>query len=386
MNVRRAYSITFYFLFFAAVAFLMPNFILYYQGLGFSGIQIGLIAGMAPLITMVGAPFWTGLADAKRIHKLIMSLALLMSVLLACIFPLVSGLLPVILLVGVYSFFTSPLLSLGDSATMTMLAGAKEMYGRMRLGGTIGFGLAAILAGIILQSYGIQWAFWGFAFLMFLAFFVSLKFKYETRVADGSIKWDLHWVLTDRRWLFFLILAFFGGLAFTTINSYLFPYMEELGFSKTTMGIALTITTLGELPILFFSNRLIKRFGAYGLFLLGVTITGMRLLLYAIFNTTAGILIFQLLNGMTFPLMWVAGVSYADEKAPPGMKSTAQGLFGAMLIGIGSATGGFLGGIMLGSIGGRWMYFILGSLVLVCVGLITLVERAKRLDPARDEI
>ena len=363
----------------------MPNFILYYQGLGFSGIQIGILAGMAPLITMVGAPFWTGLADAKRIHKLIMSLVMLMTVLLACIFPLVNGLAPVVVLISLYAFFTSPLLSMGDSATMTMLAGAKEMYGRMRLGGTIGFGLAAILAGIVLQSYGIQWAFWGFAILMFLAFIVSLKFTYETRVAGVSIKWDLHWVLADRRFLFFLALAFVGGMAFTSINSYLFPYMEELGFSRTTMGIALTITTLGELPILFFSNRLIKRFGAYGLFLLGVTITGTRLLLYAIFNSMAGILIFQLLNGMTFPLMWVAGVSYADQKAPPGMKSTAQGLFGVMLIGIGSATGGFLGGIMLGSMGGRWMYLILGSLVMICVGLITLVERKKHADPARVE-
>ena len=133
MNIKRVYSLFFYFLFFAAVAFLMPNFILYYQGLGFSGIQIGILAGMAPLITMVGAPFWTGLADAKRIHKLIMSLVMLMTVLLACIFPLVSGLAPVVVLIGLYAFFTSPLLSMGDSATMTMLAGAKEMYGRMRL-------------------------------------------------------------------------------------------------------------------------------------------------------------------------------------------------------------------------------------------------------------
>ena len=123
---------------------------------------------------------------------------------------------------------------------------------------------------------------------MFLAFIVSLKFTYEARVAGESIQWNLRWVLADRRFLFFLALAFIGGMAFTTINSYLFPYMEELGFNRTTMGIALAITTLGELPILFFSNRLIKRFGAYGLFLLGVTITGMRLLLYAIFNSMAG--------------------------------------------------------------------------------------------------
>jgi uncharacterized membrane protein YfcA len=68
------------------------------------------------------------------------------------------------------------------------------------------------------------------------------------------------------------------------------------------------------------------------------------------------------------------------------MKSTAQGLFGAMVLGIGAAVGGLLGGWMLESIGGEWMYLIFGSLVLICVGLITLVERARGALPARGEI
>jgi MFS family permease len=138
--------------------------------------------------------------------------------------------------------------------------------------------------------------------------------------------------------------------------------------------------------VLYFSNLLLKRFKSYNLFILGITITGLRLILYAVFNSPTGILFFQLLNGMTFPLMWVAGVAYAEENSPPGMKSTAQGLFGAMVLGIGAAVGGLLGGWMLESIGGEWMYLIFGSLVLICVGLITLVERARGAQPARGEI
>ncbi len=40
----------------------------------------------------------------------------------------------------------------------------------------------------------------------------------------------------------------------------------------------------------------------------------------------------------------MAGVAYAHEHAPAGLTTTAQGLFAAMVFGIGSATGGFLGG------------------------------------------
>jgi PPP family 3-phenylpropionic acid transporter len=51
------------FLLFVATAFVLPFLVLYYQSLGFSGAQIGLLSGLTPLVIMIGAPFWTGLAD-----------------------------------------------------------------------------------------------------------------------------------------------------------------------------------------------------------------------------------------------------------------------------------------------------------------------------------
>src|SRR5204862_4511893 len=65
------------FLLFAGVAFIAPFQVLYYQRLGFSGMEIGLLAGLAPLVTLFGAPLWTGLADATRRHRRLMSLTLL---------------------------------------------------------------------------------------------------------------------------------------------------------------------------------------------------------------------------------------------------------------------------------------------------------------------
>ena len=381
IRTKKAVSFGFYFFSFAAVAFLMPNIVLYYQELGFNGIQIGIIVGIAPLITMVGAPLWTGLADREKRHTLIMSVAILATVIITTIFPLIKAFTPALALIGLFSIFNAPIPAFADSATMAMLADEKELYGRMRLGGTIGFGLAVILASFIIQSSGLNWVFWGYAILMFFALIVSRNFTFSKKEESAALKWDIRWVLTNRQWIPFLILAFIGGVAFATIGSYLLPYMKELGASRLTMGIALTIATLCELPVLYFSNFFLKRFKSYNLFILGITITGLRLILYAVFNSPTGILFFQVLNGMTFPLMWVAGVAYAEENSPPGMKATAQGLYGAMVLGIGAAVGGLLGGWMLESIGGEWMYLIFGSLVLICVGLITLVERAKRTQP-----
>src|SRR5215213_11105669 len=78
--MKKIWPFTFYFLYFAALSSLMPFFVLFYQGLGFSGTQIGLLTGIAPLITLVASPFWTNLADTRHWHKLVMGLGLAVAI------------------------------------------------------------------------------------------------------------------------------------------------------------------------------------------------------------------------------------------------------------------------------------------------------------------
>jgi PPP family 3-phenylpropionic acid transporter len=376
--MKRIWPFSFYLFYFAAAVFIQPNFVVYMQGLDFSGAQIGLLAGMIPLIIMLGAPLWTGLADANNLHRLILSVTILISVLTAILFPLVSTFTLIIPLVILYALFVAPVIPFADSATMSMLAEDRAMYGRVRLGGTIGWGVVALLAGPIIETYGIRWAFWGYAAMMIFTLLISQKFSYAKKPKQESLGGDLRMVLSDKRWAIFLTLAFVAGIAFTTINTFLFPYMEELNIHSTMRYIALAISTVSELPILFFANRLLKHFKAYGLLALAMAVTGIRLLLYAVFNYQTGILAFQFLNAMTFPLFLVAGVSYANEISPEGMKSTAQGLLGAMVSGFGAAVGGLTGGLLIEAIGGQRLFLSAGIFVLVSLVVILLIERIQR--------
>jgi PPP family 3-phenylpropionic acid transporter len=383
--MRKSSGFTFYFLYFAALACLAPFLVLFYQQLGFSGAQVGLLAGLAPLIVLISAPLWTGVADATRQHRLLMSLAIAGAVATALVFPSLRALGPVALILVLFSFFTAPIPPFADSATMSMLGGQKEQYGRIRLGGTFGWAITALIAGVAVQTYGLKVAFRGYAALMLLSLIVCQRFTFNHVAAGASLRSGVRTLMANRRWVLFLVLAFVGGMGFTAINTYLYAYMQELNASKATMGLALTVSTFAELPVLFYADRLLKRFKAHGLFVLAMLVTGIRLLLYAAVSFPAGVLAFQILNGLAFPAAWVAGVSYADENAPPGMSATAQGLFSATVFGFGAAAGGFLGGLLLASIGGRGMYLVFGLTVLVSTAVISLVERRLPAQPAAAE-
>jgi PPP family 3-phenylpropionic acid transporter len=372
--MRKLWPFTFYFLLCAATAFVSPFIVLYYQGLGFTGAQIGLLTGIVPLITLFSAPLWTGLADATHQHRLLMSLAILLGVITAFVFPFLNAFVPVLLLAVLLYIFMSPVTPLADSATMFMLADEKEMYGRIRLGGTIGYGMASLIAGLLIQNHGLRFAFWAYAILFLLGLIVSQKFVYGQLEADNPARDRVRTILTNPRWLLFLVVAFAGGAELAVFNNYLFPYMEELGANESTMGLALMVGTISEIPTLFFGNHLIKHLKSYGLLKLSMVVTGFRMLLFAASETPSLVLFIQLLNGLTFTAMWVAGVSYADENAPAGMNTTAQGLFSAMFLGFGMAVGGFIGGPLLESIGGRGLYFVFGVAALVIVAIITLIQ------------
>jgi PPP family 3-phenylpropionic acid transporter len=377
--MKKIWPFSFYFLNYAAFAALLPFFVIFYQALGFNGTQIGLLTGIPPLITLVCAPLGTALADKTHHHKLIMGLGLLAGVVMALLLPAFTGFIVIFLIIALYNIFMSPVGSLADSATMTMLGDERAKYGRIRLGGTIGWGVFAPIAGFLVQGYGLKVAFWMFAAIMLINLFVSRKFDFgkheEHQANNGGIR-DL---LTDRKWIFFLLASFVGGVGAFSVASYLYPYMAELGATKTQMGIASFVATLTELPIFFFGNRLVQRFGSQKLFLSALVLMGIRSMLFAAVGTPLLIYGVQALGGMMFPAMWLAGVSYADENAPLGLKSTGQGLFSAMSFGFGSAVGGFIGGILLESMGGRSMFFMLGLVILVS---IVLIEGAKRIFPA----
>jgi PPP family 3-phenylpropionic acid transporter len=361
---------------YAGLAFATPFLVLYFQGLGFSGAEIGLLAGVAPLITFCGAPFWTGLADATRRHRLILTVSMAVGVAGYVLYPFLRAFAAVFLVSLVLNFFFAPVSSFSDNATMFMLGEKKDFYGRIRLGGTVGYALAAPVAGVLVGRYGLRAGFWSAAAAYFVGLLLSRGFIHAPSQDSPPALSGLRTLLSNPHWILFLIVSLASGLALAGANNYFFPYMKELGAATSIMGIALTIGTITEVPVLFFGHHLLRIFKPYGLFMLAAVVTAVRILLFAANTSPGWALVIQLLNGFTFPMMWLAGVAWANANAPQGMTATAQGLFGAMTFGIGMAVGGFLGGPLLESVGGRGLYLVFGIIALSTVMIAAVAERS----------
>jgi PPP family 3-phenylpropionic acid transporter len=161
----------------------------------------------------------------------------------------------------------------------------------------------------------------------------------------------------------------------SALNTFFFPYMKELGAAESTMGLALTIGVISEIPVLFFGDRLIRLLKPYGLLVASMALSALRLLLFAAATTPGAVLWIQLINGLTFPAAWIAGVAYADANAPQGMNAFAQGLFGATVMGLGMAAGGLVGGPLLEAVGGRGLYLVFGAGIIATVAAVLLTTR-----------
>lgn len=341
----------YYFCHFAAMAAFAPFLVLYYREIGLTERTIGLLTAIPPLLTLIVAPLWGALADATQQHKRLLQIAIggLWSTVL--LFSLVRSPLWLLPLVILYALFSAPIIPLVDNTVLALLGERKALYGRLRLWGALGWGGAGSAIGLLIERFGLTWGFYGALFFLAGCLLATQQLRVQ-QIQIGQPFWQgIRFFVSSKPWLVFLITIFINGMAAGVGNNFLFLYLDELGATKTLMGMTLFVATLSEIPIFFYGDRLLNRLGARGLLLFSLGATVVRMSCYALMPAAVYVLPIQLLHGLTFSAMWVAGVSYANRAAPPGMGATAQGLLSGVSMGLAGATGAALGGYLYGVVG-----------------------------------
>ena len=174
-------------------------------------------------------------------------------------------------------------------------------------------------------------------------------------------------------WLLFLSAIFIGGAGLAISGNYVYLQLTALSATGFIVGLALTAATLSELPLTFFGKELLERFSSKHLIMIALIFLCLRLFLYGLVTSPILILLIQVLHGFSFSVIWIAGVAYADSSAPEGKNATAQGLFNAVMMGLGSAAGGLSGGLLYDALGLSRMFQTAAVVILIATVILVLL-------------
>ena len=271
----------------------------------------------------------------------------------------------------------SPAIPLADAITLQWIGEHGGSYGSIRVYGSLGFLLAAIIAGRILNSIGVTALFLLLTIIFCGPLLVSFFVPGQSGVSMARVKArELLLLLRDRTLLLFILLCMIGYGTFAAYNTFFGLYLKSLGVSTSAIGLASGMASLSELPTMMLSGILMKRLGVKWLLIIGLGIAVVRWLAYATFTDYPVLFAFTLLHGISFASFYVSAVTFIDQRVPLHMRTTGQTLFYGTSFGLGTWVSTNLFGALYEHIHGSGMFLVGAALCTASIlGLILLIPR-----------
>jgi len=337
----------FYFVFFAAIGILAPYFNVYLESLGLSGVQIGWLASVPPIVALLANPFWGALSDRFHAQTAVLAGCALITGLTAFLFIPASGFWPLMVLVIVLYFFRAPIPAIADSAVMTIVSRTGVSYGRQRLWGSVGFVITSFGLGTLftLSNLSMIFLLYGLAVGVIL-FALSFKMPIERFPGQVSLIAGFRTLARQRSYLGFLLSMVLAGIGSGSYFNFLGLNILELGGTQAQVGMAYGASALAEIPIMFLGARWFHRYGNAGLITFGLSIFTFGWVVIALMTSPVSLILAAMLVGIGYGFFWVAVVGFANETAPKGMSATAQATVAAAQGGLGWGLGAIIGGIL----------------------------------------
>ena len=332
------------------------------RNLGYNAVVVGTLLAIAEGAGIFGPFLFGSLADRSGKYKGYIVLAYFLTAVAAL--PLASFVHPVLsaVFVAVLAIGFRSALPLIDAIT-TINLGEKDNYGRIRVSGSIAFVCFVFFlqwVPVLRPNSPLHIAFWiGVTSVLAMVVTGFLPSRYTTRKLspEGSI--NRKTMQKESIWTPVFILGLISialsRLAMTPIYSF-FPLFLVEYMHWDAIGLMLALSAIAEIPFIYFSHHLIKRFGAMPILAFTSLMVALRLALYAIFPFKAGIIIAQLLHSFCFGLFHPAAVAFISDCVPPEQRSYGMTLYLSIGCGIPMVIGNFIGGFVVEYSGYRFLF------------------------------
>jgi PPP family 3-phenylpropionic acid transporter len=365
-----------YFLVFCCTASWLPILADYLKGQGLSGIRIGIILSITPVMMFLVQPFYGMLADRLGYKKCLLLSSFLASVSYVCY--LFEGGFAYLFIITVFmALFYNTLQPILDSLSLKLAqSNAEFSYGTLRIAGAAGWAFTGIIAGHYIDKINtsVIFVFAAISMLFTFIFSFSLKLDNEKRIAADSQSFkNARQVFGNKTLIFLLVSVFLISAGATTIWNFYSIYMKENGASASLVGFGISFQGLCELPLFYFSAKIIRRFGIKTTLLITVFATTFRLLLYSIVKNPHAAVFIELLHGISWSLFWVVCVEYVNLLVKEEWRATGQSLLYAAYFGAGAIVGNFWTGFLYDTKMKISEIFLLNAGIVFIVALFILI-------------
>lgn len=378
----------YFLLIFGSMGMLMAFMSLHYDFLGFSGIQISTIIVVGSAAVILLAPRYGLVFDqAANKRSVLMGSLSVMAISLGSIAWL-KAFVPVLLAWTIYRAVQGPFYSTSENLSYSVASKSTEKgassFGSIRLWGSIGYAVSTLIAGWIYQNFGFTYN--NLVFLVLVALSIVVLLLMPGSVFDMSgeptqERLSLSAVLkliVDHRFLWLMALALAisdpvqdGIRAFEPI------FMQHLGLEAGMIGLANSLSALGEVPFMIYADRVIRKVGVKQIIVIIFVFDIIRRLAVWFFPLAGVVFVTSVLTSASFTFRLVCTVTLINMILPKNVTSTANALIGVTMFGVGYMLSNALSGFIYDRYGNRQIY-LMGA--VLCVISLILALSAGKLD------
>lgn len=346
----------YYFLMFGGLGALFPYLPPFLRDRGLSPVEIAQVMVIAPIGMLVAPPLWGLAADAFGARSRALRIASLGTGLTTVLFATVDRPLTAMAAMALFSIFRSALMPLADAVTHAVLDGHGARFGSIRVWGSAGFATFVSAMGL-LHATARPWPWILSAAAIYLSSAAMILALHE-QAEDGAGGPAAAPARSPRALLRAVtviaapleLAAFLGGVvlyyaAHSTYDVYIGLHLRDLGYGDAFLGPAWSLGVLVEIGVMGSATRIFRRATPAALLPICALVAAVRWWTLATSSGVVALLASQSLHGVTFGLWYLSMVKFAQDRSPPALRASVQGLALAAM-GLGQVVGYFGGGVV----------------------------------------
>lgn len=386
VNLVLRFSIN-YFIFFAAMATVVPYLQQILKMQGFRAYEIGLLLGIFEITGIFGPLLVGWLADKIGKYRFILLVLTFGSGVSFLFFMFNIGFIAASMVLILFGMMYRPIASLTDALASRTLTDVVKQYGHARIWGSIGFvGISFFyqIWGFLDTSSPVR-VVTVFLVLMTALFLSNLslpKIQMSKNLTGRRYKPDaekresLFKVITSMPAPFWIGIsaAFIIKMGMSGYYSFFSIYLNDIYNLKGISGVW-GLGAMAEIPVVLWGSRFVVRYGAAKMLGLAAAGTVLRMFIYAIAPPLPVMLIGQLLHALSFGLLHITIIVLINHQISEKSRALAMAIFGGISYGLAGFIGSSLSGFILDSYGFSTMYFFCG---VVTLGAVFLVVRYRK--------